>query len=254
VSVNKIKALLMLALSLYLGVTILSGRLYFYIGPRTAWIAVLSVGLLLLPAAAYLVRLRAATDHEHHTSAWTLLLVALPLALGLLVPPRPLGASSIATRGFANDAALSSDAGAGSASISAEQRNVLDWVRAIHANSDPHALDGQPVDVVGFVYRDAQFGDNQFMVARLTVVCCVADAAAIGLVVQSPSAGQLAASSRAHGGAEGVVPSAAQLTPDSWVQVKGQFTAGSLDGRPTPVVAASEIVPIEPPQQPYLYP
>src|SRR5437660_609726 len=98
---NALKALLLLSLSGYLAETILSGRLYYYIGPRFAWMAMLSVGLLLLPAFAYLWLRRGAAAHEHsHTSPWTLLIVALPLLLGVVVPPRPLGASSIGTRGF----------------------------------------------------------------------------------------------------------------------------------------------------------
>ena len=114
------------------------------------------------------------------------------------------------------------------------QRNVLDWARTIRANPDAHALDGQAVDVVGFVYRDAQFADNQFMVTRLTIVCCVADASAIGLVVQTADA--------------------KKYEPDSWVRVTGKFAAGVLDDKAMPVVSADAITPVEPPQQPYLFP
>ncbi|TMC59810.1 MAG: TIGR03943 family protein [Chloroflexi bacterium] len=228
-----LKALLLLGLSALFAQKIISGELYYYIGPRFAWMAVLAAVLLSLPALAYLWRREQAHEHQH-VSALTLLLVALPLALALVVPARPLGASSVANRGFTTEVSTSSGSLQSSLARSTGQRNVLDWARTIRANPDAHALDGQAVDVVGFVYRDAQFADNQFMVTRLTIVCCVADASAIGLVVQTADA--------------------KKYEPDSWVRVTGKFAAGVLDDKAMPVVSADAITPVEPPQQPYLFP
>jgi uncharacterized repeat protein (TIGR03943 family) len=114
------------------------------------------------------------------------------------------------------------------------KRNVLDWVRAINADPDPAALNGEQADVIGFVYRDDRFGNDQFLLARFTITCCVADAMAIGLVVQSPEAASLAA--------------------DSWVHVQGAFEDGKLGDEPTPVLVAADIAPVQAPEQPYLYP
>jgi putative membrane protein len=62
----------------------------------------------------------------------------------------------------------------------------------------------------------------------------VADASAIGLVVQAENADQFA--------------------DDSWVWVIGTFAEGQLDGDALPVLLADEITPVRPPEQPYLYP
>jgi uncharacterized repeat protein (TIGR03943 family) len=115
----------------------------------------------------------------------------------------------------------------------AAERNVLDWVRAMSANPDPAALNGEEADVVGFVYRDIRFGENQFMVARFTISCCVADATAIGVVVASEEA--------------------SSLEQDSWVRVQGTFHEGALNGEPMAVLVAEDITPVEPPEQPYLF-
>ena len=141
---NRLKALVLLSLSAYLAVTIASGRLYYYIGPRFAWMAMLSVGLLVLPALAYGWRRQRGHAHDHshqQTTIWTLLIVAVPLVLGIVVPPRPLGASSIGNRGFSNDAATSSDSLKTTAAIGPAQRNVLDWVRVIHADPELHGTE-----------------------------------------------------------------------------------------------------------------
>ena len=88
--------------------------------------------------------------------------------------------------------------------------------------------------MIGFVYRDIRFKSDQLMVSRFTITCCVADALAIGVVVDSPKASQFAA--------------------DSWVRVTGSFSKGELDGKAMPILMADTITPIQPPREPYLYP
>jgi putative membrane protein len=93
---------------------------------------------------------------------------------------------------------------------------------------------GQPADITGFVYREPSFDENQFMVARFTVSCCVADASAIGIVV--------------------VDDAAADLRTDAWVRVQGTMQVGDVRGERAPVLHASAIEQIEQPAHPYLYP
>jgi putative membrane protein len=94
---------------------------------------------------------------------------------------------------------------------------------------------GQQADVIGFVYSDIRFKDQpRFMVARFTISCCVADASAIGVIVESTDA--------------------AKLAPDSWIHVTGKFKVEDLDGQKTPVLIADKIDATKQPDQPYLYP
>jgi putative membrane protein len=158
----------------------------------------------------------------------------VPLVLGVVIPARPLGATAVSTRGMTTDVAISSVADTSTLTIIPSERNLLDWVRAINALSDPASLNGQEADVVGFVYRDPRFTEDQFMVGRFTLTCCVADALAIGLVVQSDQT--------------------EALQPDTWVRIKGAFQAGNAAGEIIPILIANEIVRVEEPDQPYLYP
>jgi uncharacterized repeat protein (TIGR03943 family) len=155
------------------------------------------------------------------------------LLLGVVIPARPLGASAITNRGLTTEVMLASDQ-TSRLTVVPSERNILDWARIISTTTNPVGLSGQEADVVGFVYRDPRFAENQFMVARFTLTCCVADALAIGIVV--------------------IDEKAVDFNADTWVHVKGTFTVGELDGESMPVLAAEAITPVDPPAQPYLYP
>ncbi|MEJ2150411.1 MAG: TIGR03943 family protein [Chloroflexota bacterium] len=251
---DRLKALVLILLAIFFAEKLVSGRLYYYIGPRFGWLSVVAVGLFIILAGGYNPPKRAegehepaehpdhTDDHEHHDhdhgkpTLWPIGVVALPLILGVLVPARPLGASavSVSNRGVSTDFVASAESSESTLSVVASERNVLDWVQAFAANPDPASLAGQQADVVGFVYRDIRFANDQFMVARFTITCCVADASAIGLLVQADDASQFAS--------------------DSWVRVAGTFGEGQLDGEALPVLLADQITPVQPPEQPYLYP
>jgi putative membrane protein len=243
-----LKGLILIGFALFLTNSIMNGTLLFYINRRFAWLTWVATVLLVLIAFAYqrTTRVRHRQDqdhgdvHHHHDhcqgseSVWTALaLVALPLLLGVLVPPQPLGAQAVGGRevntdgvGLDNDEAVLARA--------ATERDILDWLRAFSAAENPAALSGQEARVVGFVYRDDTFTDELFMVSRFVVSCCVADATAVGLIVSWP-------------GSRG-------LPLDSWVEVHGVFQQAQLEGELGPILVADDVRPTNPPNQPYLYP
>ncbi len=248
-----VKVILLIALGLFLLSRLLNGTLSFYIHPRFNVLTLLTaVGLTVLGVGYAIQQRRQAAhvheddhkhdhDHEHsHDVSWAgLLLLALPVVLGLLVEPRPLGASALQNReiNIGNDGSLvSANAPEGSelsVIANAGDRNILDWLYLFQRNTDPANFDGEEVHVVGFVYRDARFTDTQFMVSRFTVSCCVADAAPIGLIVEWPDT--------------------AVLTSDSWVEVSGTLQTQTFNGVAMPVLIANSVSPTETPSQPYLY-
>lgn len=240
-SLDRLKALVLILMAIFFAEKLASGKLFYYIGPRFSWLSLVAVALFIILAGSYnLVGERHSEeehDHQDHNHSrvpfGSLLITALPLILGTIIPPSPLGASAVATRSTANAAASIGSSDQVLTTLPA-RRNVLDWVQAMNADPDPAALNGQQADVIGFVYRDPRFENDQFLLARFTLTCCVADAMAIGLVVQSPEA--------------------QRLTADSWVRVQGLFAEGEVDGEPTPILLAEDISPVQQPEQPYLYP
>ncbi|MBL8045971.1 MAG: TIGR03943 family protein [Anaerolineales bacterium] len=244
---------IMLAFGLYLAERIWSGAVFFYINERfLPLIAFGAVGALVLAGGA-LVAARQKDDAEHHHDEHnhnhdhdhthapqrfplgTVLLVALPILLGVLIPARPLGATAIDQKGLNVTGPLTVSGGAAAKlEIAPENRTILDWMRAFNYAADPSTFTNQPANVVGFVYRPDQLTGTQFLVSRFVVTCCAADGSAVGLLVEWPQA--------------------INLEENGWVRVRGPVSVGTLDGKPIPLITAASIESVPQPDQPYMYP
>lgn len=238
------KATVLGALGGYFAFVVLSGRWALYIDRSFQWLSVVAVVLFSIMTITYFLGgdddnegMQDDVPEEEHTrvGAWAIAIAAVPLFLGLVIPAEPLGANAIGTRGVDTSFTSVSLSAASSKSLTIipSERNVLDWARAIASSPESSEFDGQEANVVGFVFRDSRFGDNQFMVTRFTLSCCVADALAIGLVVDSELASQFAL--------------------DDWVEVRGTFRETDFDGSIIPVLYAESVVGVNQPAQPYLY-
>ncbi len=255
---NLLKATLLVGTGLFLYGKLANGTLYNYINEKFMGVTVFGMVGLIVVGLAYQFR-RDLDHHDHHDHdhdhdthdhahhdhghvghshglSWSgFFLVALPVVLGLSVPSQPLGVAALDNR----EVNLSPESSALPASVQAaaktvSERNLLDWWRTFQATTDPGTLTDEAATVVGFVYHDARYGDDAFMVTRFVVSCCVADAAVIGLVVRWPES--------------------ADLADDQWVEVSGVFVPSDLESWRSPVLAAQTVTSIDPPNQPYLYP
>lgn len=231
-----LQAAILFGLGAFLLYKITSGTLYFYINQRFTWLVALG-GIVFLLLAIFAWPRLAGRDHGHMHSrgVWSLAILTVPLALGFLVPARPLDSSALETRGLTTNALI----GAGGQQTvqfdqPSDQRNVLDWVRAFNYASDPFIYAGERADVIGFVYHDPRLEENQFLVGRFAVSCCAADAFAVGVIVQSEDA--------------------AAWASNQWVHVSGKVQVGQLDGNNMPLILAESIKEVAVPPQPYLFP
>jgi putative membrane protein len=215
------------AYGLYLLYVYWSGALYFYIHPLYA-IPTLVSGLVLL-ALALLVP----ADDRPGPRRVAAVGLAMPLLLGVLVPPQPLGFSAAAQRGVE----LGPIGGVESAAplslgLAPEAYTIKDWVKAFQADPEPGRHAGKPARVSGFVYRSPDVPADWFLVARFVVKCCAVDAQPVGLPVR----------------ATGPVPATGQ-----WVAVEGAWEVVETTGSRKAVIAATRVVPVSRPDQPYLY-
>jgi uncharacterized repeat protein (TIGR03943 family) len=250
--------LITMGLGFFLFERISSGKLLWYINARFTLLVFVGMLLLFALAGNALEMMRrkrrarfaqqAADDHDHETpgghaheehehsrSAWGLAWLCLPLALGLLIPARPLGASLAANKGIAVSAPLAaSDGQSNPFELESTRRTIMDWMRLFNYENELASFLGQPADVIGFVYHDPRLQEGQFLVSRFTVSCCVADAFAIGMVVSWPQANL--------------------LTADQWVRVTGGVQLLELDGRRVPLIQAQQVEIVSQPDQPYLFP
>jgi uncharacterized repeat protein (TIGR03943 family) len=227
-------ALLALGYGIYLLQAYARGTLLFYIHPIYVMPAAATGALLVLLGAL-------AWRGDLRVTARAALLLAVPLVLGLVLPPRPLGIAAAAQRG------LDAGGGPGPAATAAALEDlaefqlhadpatftIKDWVKAFAADPDPAAHAGKPVRVTGFVYRDTSLPPGHVFVARFVVQCCAVDARPVGLPVRAVAADALAAG--------------------AWVAVQGEIDVADLGGRRRPVVVATSVEAAERPAQPYLY-
>ena len=255
---NALKALLLLALALFLYTRLAGGTLFFYINQRFVVYTMIAIVGLVLVALSYRPQgrkqstthdppiatdklpapvLPPTTPHDHRLTWSGVALILLPIVLGVVVPPQPLGAAALANREVNVTMQRSSLPAAvrAAAQKGSTEKNVLDWLNAFAGGANSAAtFAGQPAKVTGFVFRDDRFAADQFMVTRFVVSCCVADANVAGMVVRWPEASGLLA--------------------DQWVEVSGVLEAGKLGSQTLPVLAAQQVKPVDVPDQPYLYP
>jgi len=245
-------------------VKIVTNTLGFYINQRFAWLSYVAVLILLSLALTMIYRLverrsaqRAASfderhddvpielrrkntskhshSHSHsHELTWLgIAIISLPMLVGLLVPARPLSSGAIASRGIGLTAPNRPGSVAQIQRSASGPKNIIDWLREFSRDADLSNVVGKEADVIGFVYRDPRSKSNEFWVSRFAISCCVADASAIGLLVQTDEA--------------------ASLKNDSWVHVKGKFAMGEFAGEKVPIIIGEKVEPTQQPTQPYLY-
>lgn len=192
-----------------------------------------------LPRFDYQYHDLAPHDHsrDHRITLIGALVVALPILLGIFVPPRPLGAAALETRELNLDLRTGNSnlpAAIAAAGRDSGPRNILDWWHTFQRTPDLSTLAGSDVEVQGFVYHDPRYGEEYFLVTRFVVSCCTADASAVALLVHWPQA--------------------AQMETDQWIEVRGTFVDGDLEDWRPPIIAADSILEIDIPSHPYLYP
>jgi uncharacterized repeat protein (TIGR03943 family) len=252
-----LKAILLLGTGMFLYGRIANGTLYYYINEKFAGFTLFGmVGLVAVGLAYQFGKQPTPTqEHEHshehdareyehvqthaghsHALSWSgVFIVALPVVLGLAVPPRPLGASALGNREISLNVESSALPAAVRASAkSGDERNILDWWRDFAASSDYSSYTNQEARVIGFVYKDPRYGEGHFLATRFIVSCCVADAAVVGLVVRWPDS--------------------ATLEDDQWVEISGKFAPSALEEWKPPLLVAETVTPVDTPAQPYLYP
>jgi uncharacterized repeat protein (TIGR03943 family) len=224
-----VETLLLSGTAALLFVTWQRGTLAYYIHPRYTILVLLAALVLFMMGGVRLHDLFAPQANRRLNGLH--LLLALPLLLGVLVPTQPLGADTLAGRGLdlSNTPLLSQQAVEGEPA----QWNLLQWTTALSVQGE--ALQGESVDVVGFVFQDARMGRDAFYVARYVITCCAADGAAAGLPVQWPDGEALPA--------------------DTWVRVQGTLaTITTGDELTIPAIAADSVEPVDQPESPYLFP
>lgn len=113
-----------------------------------------------------------------------------------------------------------------------DDNNFVKWVQEIYNN--PSKYEGKKIKVTGFVFKGTQFKSNEFVPARLMMVCCAADMSPIGLL--------------AH------YNNASELKQDSWFKFSGKIVKGEFNGQQTAVIDIESVEKTAKPKNEYVYP
>jgi putative membrane protein len=228
---------LLLMLGALLAWDVVSGQIYDYIHANSVWLVAFSAPILVAMA---LVHARHLASED--TDRIGLALIALAVAIGLLVPPRPLQSAAIDSEG--SQAMPAPTAMSPRSLWQAPDRFALDsgaavWdlrelIRVTAADPSLRGMAGQRVSLEGFVYRRAGQPSDEFLLSRFIVRCCTADAMAFSFPVHDSRGPSLAR--------------------DTWVQVTGAIREGGTAGAVGPFVEATLATVIPQPSPPYLYP
>ncbi|GMQ59678.1 TIGR03943 family protein [Vallitalea sediminicola] len=114
-----------------------------------------------------------------------------------------------------------------------DDSNYYKYLTEIYENLDKYK--GTKIEVIGFVFKDnKEFADNEFVPARLLMVCCAADMVPIGFLCQYDNT--------------------VQLEKDSWVKVTGTLDSKEFEGNKIPNINATTVQQVDEPEDAYIYP
>lgn len=106
------------------------------------------------------------------------------------------------------------------------------YYESMHEDLDSYL--GKEIELMGFVYKEEGFNEDQLVISRFLVSHCVADASIVGFLSQFQEASGLEA--------------------DSWVKAKGIIEMAEYNGTMLPLLKVTEWELISEPDQPYIYP
>jgi uncharacterized repeat protein (TIGR03943 family) len=160
---RSLQGLLLLGLCIFFASKVANGQLNWYINVR--FLPLTLFGIIFLAILAQTIfsenkraRQKEADEDEHHQHEHThasmnLWIMFIPLAIGVLIPARPLDSSAFDSKGLNNNAPIvSADASAQIFETESEERNILDWLKLFNYNDDVNQFNQQKASVIGFVY------------------------------------------------------------------------------------------------------
>ncbi len=115
--------------------------------------------------------------------------------------------------------------------ISIDEDSFIGTISVLEA--DPASFVGKEVELSGFVFREEDLTNNELIVGRFGMTCCVADSSIFGLIVEGETLNS--------------------FKDDQWVTVKGTIKVKEYNGWTLPSLSVSNITLIDEPDTPYVY-
>jgi putative membrane protein len=211
-------------------VLLISGRSALYVSSRTFWVIPLGAIVLTAAAAGRLATARTpAPEALTRRDAWGAALVVLPVVAVLVLPPSALGSYAASRRSTTAGGFIPTS----ESQIAEGPLQLVDVAASAWSRDAMRALvrrAGSPVNFVGFVTRDPGTPEDEFVLTRFIISCCVADALSVQVRVVGAPPGRFA--------------------EDTWVRVRGTFYPVGREM----LVDATDVTALPRPAHPYLNP
>lgn len=263
-----LKIVLLFGFAAFFLSTVLSGSVSLYVHPRIIPYMIFASAAMII--IAILLFRDLFKNGRKKANSWPLLFFIIPLVMAFSLPAQSMDTSAAATgevqlsggesfsAGAADDASKpeetnsaaqsspaadnggteSNDETSESEAVTSEalvmnSSNFYSLLCDIYENIDK--FQEVQIEVEGFVFRgNGSLTDNEFIPARLMMVCCAADMQPVGLLCRYDNA--------------------AALDNDSWVKVCGTIGEAEYEGETIPCIIAQSVEPVEEPDKSYIYP
>ncbi|MEH2110565.1 TIGR03943 family putative permease subunit [Nostoc sp.] len=224
----------------------LTNKLNLLIHPNYIWFVVVTgislivIGFFKMQELWQRRRRRDVTPNNQHISlfppGWGSALLLTTAILGFIITPQVFASDKALQRGVTADLLGSTRVKpqAFRATVSPEERSLVDWVRTVNVYPEPDTYTGQKVKVQGFVIHPPDIGKEYLFLARFVLTCCAADAYPVGLPVKLQNNQE-------------------PYSADTWLEVEGQMVTENLAGKRQLTIAATSLKKIPQPQNPYSY-
>jgi putative membrane protein len=234
--------ILLLAISFYFYKLVSSGNVNMFISPSMSKYVMFASTALLILAIFQLPKI---INTPNGKAEFGYLIFALPIIIGILVNPVGLnqqiadakGVNVVQNTAQTNTRMIKENSTiTESKEIVLNEKNFFTFLNGI--NDDPTKFKNYKITLTGFLYKDATIKPNQFVIARMLMVCCAADTQIIGFLCDYN--GQ-------------------NLEKDAWVQITGVLDAtnytdsSSKENSLIPLIKVESIKKINTPTSKYVY-
>ena len=235
--------IILLGLTYYIYMLLATRRIYYFIHPRMIKYTTISFIFLLLLT---LIQFRRLFTISHNRKI-SFSIFIIPIILGILVNPQGLSGeiagkkkltlienNNVKTTKQNNIPLDTNNTNPLLVITSSNFTHITDDIMYINTNK----YIGQKISIKGFVYKDATTSKNEFVVSRLMILCCAADAEITGLLCEFANA--------------------SSFNTDQWVTVTGTIGKKSHlysgETQEIPFIEVEKVELTKKPAIPYIYP
>ncbi|MDO5708128.1 MAG: TIGR03943 family protein [Andreesenia angusta] len=181
---NLLKSIISILYGLVFLYLFLTEKLYLYIHPRMGKY-ILIAGIILLIVGIYSLK-DIRRDIYLNTSILPFFILLIPLISGLIIDPNEVY-SMISNKCNFNFQSIQANEEKTNflkedGSIEIRSDNYIYAIKEIYYNIDKYK--GKNIEFEGFLYRNQFMNQNQAMVGRNIITCCIADASLLGYMVE----------------------------------------------------------------------